>query len=306
MNTPTISVIIVTYNTGEIVLDALASVLAQSLPVELILVDNQSSDDTVELVRDQFPDVQVIVSQTNSGFGGGNNLGFQHASGDYLVLVNPDLRLGADALNTMLVYLQENPTVSIVGPRTVNADGHIALTARSVYSVFRIILTYFGLTTLLPHLLRREERAVNLHATEPQTVVWLQGSCMVMKREIFDALGGFDEGFFLYAEDVDLCYRARALGKQVIYHPQARATHLEGTTTGNFPYFRVRSYHLSPLYFFRKRGKHAQVIVLKLFFTVELLLKSTLRRLRNLVNYSERRANHARAELKVLWETWRY
>jgi len=304
----TLSVIIVTYNTGRTVLETLESINTQSgdLSTQIIVVDNQSSNDTGALIKLYYPTVHLIISDTNRGFGGGNNYGFQSTIGDFIALVNPDLRVHPKTLAMLVRYLKENSQVGIVGPRTMDVEGRISVTAHSSYSLANIVLSYFGFVSLLPTFFNRDDLKINYTTTDPQIVDWLQGACLVMPRHVFESVRGFDEAFFLYVEDVDLCHRIRAAGKQVVYHPQATATHLQGTSARNFPYFRVRGYHLSPLYLFRKRGQHGHVRILKLVFAVELLLKSSARRLYNLFKYDQLRANQAAAELKVLVESWRY
>lgn len=304
----TVSVIIVTYNTGRTILETLASLSPQrdDLTLQIIVVDNQSTDETTQLVQSHYPHVQLVISATNRGFGGGNNYGFQFSSGDYIALVNPDLRVHPSMLAALVQYLKDNPHVGVVGPRTSDANGHISITAHTGYSLIEIAFSYFGLVQRFPTIFNRRDIAINSHATEPRIVDWLQGSCLVMRREIYEAIQGFDEEFFLYVEDVDLCHRIQDTGKQVIYYPQAKATHLEGTSAKNFPYFRVRGYHLSPLYFFRKRGQHSHVRLLKFVFTMELLLKSSARLIYNLFKYDPLRARQAAAELKVLVECWWY
>jgi hypothetical protein len=303
-----VSTISVTYNSSAVILDALHSIVQQdgAVDTEIVVVDNQSADGTAVLIREHFPDAGLYVSNTNRGFGGGNNYGFQFAHGDYIAFINPDLKLQPDTLAGLVAYLKANPSAGIVGPRTLDDDGQVALTARSPYTATRITLTYLGLARLFPALLRREERRVNWHATGPETVPWLQGSCLVMPRHVFEKVEGFDENFFLYAEDVDLCRRVQDAGWQVVYHPGVQVTHVGGTSTSDFPYIRVRGYHLSPLYLFRKHNQPNRVRLLKLVFTIELLSKSLWRRLFNLMSHHPGRARQARAELKVLWECWRY
>jgi GT2 family glycosyltransferase len=304
----TVSVIIVTYNTGKTILETLESLSTQSddISTQIIVVDNQSTDETTQLIQGHYPAVNLVVSETNRGFGGGNNYGFQSSSGDFIALVNPDLRVHPSMLTMLVQYLKANPHVGVVGPQTIDADGEISVTAHADYSLTAIALSYFGLAQRFPGLFNQHDLKINHGTTQPQIVDWLQGSCLMMPREVYNTVGGFDEAFFLYVEDVDLCHRIRATGKQVVYYPQATATHLQGTSARNFPYFRVRGYHLSPLYFFRKRGQHMHVRLLKLIFTAELLFKISARRLYNLFKYDSLRASQAAAELKVLAESWRY
>lgn len=305
-----ISVLIVTYNTGATVLDCLQSVYASQLDVdselEVIVFDNGSQDDTPALVAKHYPDVKLIQVDANYGFGGGNNRAFARASGDVIALVNPDLQLAPDTLQTLATYVVQHDNVGIVGPRTLDSTGNISQTARADYTVASIAIRYSGLGAVFPRWQHGHAYDSVRTATHPTPVAWVQGSCMVMRREVYALLDGFDEDFFLYVEDADLCARASESGLQVIYHPQAEATHIGGTSTGAFHRIRVRGYHLSPLHYFRKRGRQRAVWMLKLLFTLELFAKSTLRRLRNLARYNTAQAQQAEAEMDVLLEVWRY
>lgn len=274
--------------------------------LETIVVDNASEDETVRLIREHSPTVKIIQASENRGFGGGNNLGFASASGEFVALINSDLVVEKNTLVTLVQYLQENPEVGVIAPRTLNEAGMISQTARSVYTPLYIAGNYLGVGKLSPRLENGSAYAVNLSAEQPQEVAWLQGSCLVLRHSLYAQLGGFDENFFLYVEDVDLCKRIHSQGLKVVYHPSVRVMHVGATSTGRFPFVRVRGYHLSPLYYFRKRHKPAQVRLLKLLFTIELATKSLVRRIRNLFRYDALQVSQANAEIQVLLEVWRF
>jgi N-acetylglucosaminyl-diphospho-decaprenol L-rhamnosyltransferase len=206
----------------------------------------------------------------------------------------------------MIDYLAAHPEVGIVGPRTLEADGDIAPTARARYSLLRLIAKYWGLDRLSPQLVYGKYLHLVQTAKSPFQADWLQGSCLVMQRAFYAELNGFDEDFFLFMEDADLCERAKAAGKVNVYLPDAQVMHHGSTTVSRFPLIRVRSYHQSPIHYFRKRGQTGAVWVLKWAFTLELLTKIIFRSLRNLIQQDSIVHAKQQAEWTVLRELWGY
>ena len=303
-----ISTMIVTYNTGSIVLKCIDSILSSDKAdeIEIIVVDNQSTDNTYELIREQYPQVKLIKSDKNGGFSYGNNQALRVASGEFVALINPDLEVAPDTLHTLTAYLENNPQVGIVGPRTLSAEGDVTYTARPPYNVPYIFMSYSGLGRVFPGLMYGDTYDINLVAAKPATTTWLQGSCLVCSKSLLEEIGGMDEDYFLYAEDTDLCERIRQQNLEVVYIPTTTVVHIGGTSTAKASLFRVRSYHQSPIIFFRKHNKHRMIWLLKVFFTFELLGKSLLRRLRNLLHHDKYQAEQASIEVKIWVEMWRY
>jgi GT2 family glycosyltransferase len=299
---PSISAIIVLYNSGERALGCIAALMqSQGVTLEIIAVDNASTDDTAARIRQNFPSVKLIYSAENVGFGGGCNLGAAEATGDLIALINPDLRVAPDALAILAAALPSE-SEAIVGPRTFDEDGALEITARPPYAIPGIIAKYFMLDKLDVRLAYGDAVRVCQQATEPTPVGWLQGSCLLMPATLYRRLGGFDERIFLYVEDADLGMRARDLGASSIYVPAAQVTHAGGTSTARFPLIRVRGYHLSPLIYYRNRGRSGAVRLLKAVFTLELLIKIAARTF----SRSEMQQSQRRAELQVLGEMLRY
>lgn len=302
-----ISVIVVTYNTGIIVLDCIHS-LKQSINVdlEIIIVDNNSSDDTREQIIRVHPDVKIIKNALNKGFGHANNVGVKSAKHDLIALINPDLIVMPDTLFQLGKYLITHPKVGLIAPRTFEANGKVSFTARPEYTVWYVITNYLWLGRLNPEWEYGDAYVVNFTAQEPTAVNWVQGSCMTIRRNDYLNIGGFDENYFLYVEDADICQTLREQDFEIIYLPNATATHIGGTSTASFHDIRVRGYHISPLYYFHKRNKASAVQLLKVIFTVELGLKICIRRLRNIIQHNPIQSEQAKAEFKILREIWRY
>lgn len=299
-----ISVIVVTYNTGGLIRECLGQITQASL--EVIVVDNASVDETVSIIEDEFPTVKLIKNQENLGFGVANNQGVEVAKGQYVIILNPDLIISPEAIQEMAVYLEEHAHIGIVGPCILNAEGSLSLSARPPYSVRGVLGVYFGLERLFPALIYEEYERRLTSTDAPQSVAWLQGACLMMKKSLFNTLGGFDEHFFLFAEDTDLCDRVWQGGYEVVYFPRVTAKHYESTSVSRFPYISVLHYHTSPLYYFRKRHQPLKVWLLKLGFSLELFLKmlSALIKFvrRTETSMWEKFIVHAR----VMWQVWRY
>jgi len=292
-----VSAVVVTYNAADVIAGCLGDLLDAA--DEVIVVDNASSDGTPELIRRDFPAVRLVEAGANLGYGAGNNLGVSHASGDIVAIVNPDVRLTRDALAALVAYVCDRPDAGIVGPRTVDDGGQISMSARPAYTPGRVLAVYLGLANRWPRLAYGDMPERLRTAQAPLDVDWLQGSCIVVPRRVYEALGGFDERFFLFAEDVDLCERAGQAGWRVVYLPGACVTHGGSSSVKRAHRISTRSYHTSPLHYFRKRGQRGAVWLLKAGFVVELAIKAARR------GWQGRRDSAAREEAHIYRQTIR-
>jgi GT2 family glycosyltransferase len=224
-----ISTIIVTYNSSCIIGDCLRATI-NAIPgdgSEIIVVDNASSDKTLEIVKDFKGLVKIIPSQENVGFAGGANRGISAGGGEYVLLINPDLMITSECVQGMVNFLEGHEKVGAVGVKLVYPDGR-RQPSRRRYPLLRGILAnrigmmknIFG-AEILDHYLMEDA-----NHTEPEEVEWIIGACMMFKRRALQEVGPFDDGFFLYFEDADWCYRARERGWKVFFLPQFEAVHL--------------------------------------------------------------------------------
>ena len=223
-----VSAIVVTHNAAEWVQRSLGSL--EGTGAEVIVVDNASTDGTPGLVREKFPEARVI-EQENKGFGAGNNAGMRAASGRYYLLLNPDAWLTEGALDKLVAFADEHPEAAVVGPRLLNPDGSLQRSVRGYPSPWRIATEYFFLRKLGPR-----THALNAFFGEQfdhestREAEYLFGACMLVRREAVDAVGGFDEDFFLMSEEVDWLYRFRQAGWKVLFYPGAEAYHVVGAS----------------------------------------------------------------------------
>ncbi len=241
------------WNTREIVLDCIRSIYdnTSQTEFEIILLDNASTDGTVDAVAEAFETVKLIASQDNLGFAGGNNRATELATYPNLLLLNPDTIVHPGSIDMLLQYFTANVGLGAVGPRTENPDGSLQVSAWPAPTLFREAWRMFHLDRVRP--LAEYGTAFFAADKQPQTVDVLLGACILMKTELYWELGGFDEAYFIYSEEVDLCERIRATGRRLMYCPQAVITHLGGQSTGQVADEMFLELYRNKVKFFRKR-----------------------------------------------------
>jgi GT2 family glycosyltransferase len=296
-----LSIIIVTYNSGEVVLDCLRTLTEAAQPDwEILLVDNQSSDGMIARIREAYPQVAVTINPENRGFAYANNIGLAQARGMYLALVNPDVLVSPSSFPPLLTYLKAHPQVGIVGPKTFTADGALDHSARPPLTVASVVWQFWGLNRLFPYVMMGRMLRQAETASEPFETAWVQAHCMVIRRAVYEQIGGLDDGLFLFNEEADFCERAARAGWKTVFVPQSTLVHLGSTTTSRYSYLKVLHHHISMLYFFRKYSTRGAVWLLKAAFTLELLLKWAIRRTQALAAPSAHPREKTRIYLDVL------
>jgi N-acetylglucosaminyl-diphospho-decaprenol L-rhamnosyltransferase len=225
---PDASVVVVTHNALPWIEQCLESVRE----VETILVDNGSTDGTVDVVRELFPDVQVLVRE-NLGLAAGWNAGMAVASGRFFLILNADAWLTEGSLERLVAFADEHPGAAIVGPRLSNPDGSLQRSVRGFPTLWRLATEYLFLRKLAPG-----TRALNAfyaggfahdRVLEAEAVM---GACMLVRREAVDAVGPLDEDFFLFSEETDWCFRFVRAGWKVLFFPGAECVHVGGASHG--------------------------------------------------------------------------
>jgi N-acetylglucosaminyl-diphospho-decaprenol L-rhamnosyltransferase len=223
-----VAVVVVTWNA----VDHLERCLESVGGYRTVVVDNGSTDGTVELVRRGFPQVQVI-EQANLGMGGGNNAGLRATDGRYAFLLNSDAWVVGDAIERLAEVADAHPDAAVVGPRLLNLDGTLQRSVRGDPTLWRLATEYLFLRKLAPG-----TRALNAFYgagfahDELRDVESLQGAALLVRREALDAVGLFDESFFMFSEETDWLYRFREAGWKVLFTPAAEVVHLGGASHG--------------------------------------------------------------------------
>ncbi len=274
-----LSIVIVSWNVADLLETCLQSIDATCPPeTEVIVVDSASSDETVARVRESFPKVTMLAQQTNVGFSRGTNIGLAAAQGANLLLLNPDTKLLPDAVPHMLAYLEAHPHVGIIGPRTLNPDGSVQSTRRRFPTPLLASLESTWLQPLAP---RRLLDAYYVHdAADDATVEvdWVQGSCLMARREVYVRTGGLDEGFVMYSEELDWCHRAKDAGWKVVYLGSAAIIHYGGQSSGQVLAATHIRFNQSKLRYIRKYhgwlAAQAVRFVLVLQFAAQLLIEA--------------------------------
>jgi len=232
-----LSIVIVNYNTRQLLDDCLTSILAAEAPagrMEIIVVDNASSDGSQALVREKYPTVHLVASEVNRGFSAANNLGVAVANGRTVLFLNSDTRLEPDALVKPLAYLDQHPEVGALTVRLIyptgqrDPDNH-----RGFPTPWNAICHFSGLSKLFPTNPRFNgyfQSYADMSQTHPVDVI--AGSYMLMPMALCRELGGWDETYFFYGEDIDFCYRIRQAGYQIIYYPHVEVLHYKGASSG--------------------------------------------------------------------------
>ena len=250
---PDLSIIIVNWNVRDLLRDCLRSIDVGrgALSVEVIVVDSASADDSVAMMRDQFSWVRLIPCDENVGFPRGNNIGLAEALGTHLLLLNPDTVILEDALPKMVAYLQAHSDVGALGPQLLNPDGSIQSSRRRFPTAATGFLESTWLEGLAPGVLRRYY-ALDLPDDATADVDWLTGACIMVPRAIYEEIGGLDEGYYMYSEELDWCRRIKATGRRVVYFPAAQVTHHIGKSSEQAVTARHINFQRAKLRYFRK------------------------------------------------------
>jgi N-acetylglucosaminyl-diphospho-decaprenol L-rhamnosyltransferase len=230
---PDLSVVIVNWNVSDHLRRCLESIVSRQSSVvsEIIVVDNASTDGSVEMLRAEFPQVTLIANADNRGFPAAINQGIDAAQGRYVLLLNADTEILDDALTTLVRYLDAHPDVGVVGPQLLYPDGGVQSSRRRFPTLATLFLESTWLEPLAPRSLLRRYHVLDQPDDATLGVDWIYGAAMLARRETTQQVGGMDEGFFMYSEELDWCRRIKAAGWRVVYHPAAQIVHHEGKSS---------------------------------------------------------------------------
>jgi GT2 family glycosyltransferase len=235
-NVTMVSVIIVSYSTREITLECLEKLYKSTgVDLEVIVVDNNSQDKSVEAIRKRFPKVTMIINHENTGFGRANNQGMSVSKGDKILLLNSDCFVTPTTISTLEKAMEVIPDTQVVGCRLLNVDGSIQPSYGYFPTLARVVSLMFFIDNI-PGIKRffKSIHVRDLSRYQKATEVdWVMGALVLLKRKVWENTAGFDEKYFMYGEEVEWMYRIKDAGFSIRYIPQAEATHMGGASSGN-------------------------------------------------------------------------
>ena len=254
-----LSIVIICWNDLKVIKDCLESVYRETstIPFEVIVSDNGSTDGSVDYIRQNFPTARILENGANLGFARGNNVGINVARGEYVLILNPDTIIRDRALEKLVAYSDQHPEGGAFGCRVLNPDGSYQNPARPLPTALGMLISALNLrwlgglsaafdSDLYYGWTGRTERAVGFQS----------GCCVMVRREVLDRLHGFDERFFYHFEETDLCCRIWSSGSKVLFYPGAEITHLGGQSVGRFPIrFTLETYRGRYRYFYKHFGR---------------------------------------------------
>ena len=246
-----LSIIIVNWNTRAFLQGCIESVLVNldGFENEIIVVDNASDDGSVEMIRANYPKVQLIVNPNNPGFARANNQAIRRSSGRYVLLLNPDTVMKPGSLEVLFKFLEESSRAGAAGARLLNADGSLQISAYPEPTLWREFWRLFHLDAIRPYANYPIHR---WNVKQAREVDVLMGACIMLPRRALDAAGLFDEDYFMYSEEVDLCHRLRTNGHSLHWVPEAEVIHFGGQSTQQAAEEMFLRLYQGKILFFRK------------------------------------------------------
>ncbi len=282
-----LSIIIVSWNVKELLRQCLASVESGrgALNLQVIVVDNASTDSSGEMVAAEFPWVRLLRQQKNVGFSRGNNLGLATAKGPYLLLLNPDTQIVGTALSQMVAYLDAHPTIGALGPQLLFPDGKVQSSRRR----FPTLATGFFESTWLQSVAPRSITHRYYVLDRPDDVIsqvdWVMGASLMVRRQAYEDVGPLDEGYFMYSEEMEWQRRIKNAGWKVIYYPFAQVIHHEGKSSEQVVVQRHIYFQRSKLRYYRQVHGRWAAGVLRAFLLASYALQLGLEATKGIIGH---------------------
>ena len=261
-----VSVLIVSYNVKEYVDHAIDSLMQSSIDnIEIVVIDNHSFDGTVDHIKKSYPNVNVIPNKENVGFGKAVNQAANVANGDYFLILNPDTVVQENTIDILLKYLEQNDKVGMVGPKILNSDGTLQAACKRSFPTLKVAVPkLLGLDKLFPK--SKWAGKYNLSYLDPDQISpvdAISGSCMFIRKELFQELNGFDEHFFMFGEDLDICFRIWQSGNEVHYVPKTQIVHYQGESVKSAPFDSINAFYNAMILFADKHFSTSQGFLTK-------------------------------------------
>jgi GT2 family glycosyltransferase len=294
---PRVSVVIVTYRSANEISDCLDGLLKQPVPVEIFLIDNASSDNTPDVITDyaaRFRNIHITLNQENIGLAAANNSPLGKCQGEYVLILNPDTLCRPDTLERMVNFLESNPDVGVVGPKNVYADGTPHTSFHRQWGIPHVFVW-----RVMPY--RFARMLYDRHSTyESQDLLFVSGACLLIRRSIFEQIGGYDPEYFLTVEDAcDLCIRARKTGCRVMLFPDAEVLHIGGRSGDQAPHLVIWQGYRGTVYHFLKHKGIFQALVVSFLLIISCAARVLIAAMLGVKNKRYRIV--ARRYASVLW-----
>jgi len=271
---PRVSVIIVTYRSANEISDCVESLLRQSVPVEIFLVDNASSDHTPQVIADyvaRFENIHAILNKENIGLAAANNCPLGKCQGEYVLILNPDTLCRSDTLEHMVDFLDRNLDVGVIGPKNVYADGTPHASFHRQWGILHVLMW-----RVMPY---RFVRMLydRFSSYKHQDLLFVSGACLLLRRTIFEEIGGYDPEYFLTVEDAcDLCIRAKETGCRIALLPDSEVLHIGGRSGNQAPYLVVWQGYRGTVYHFLKHKGIAQAVLVSFLLIVSSAVRTVI------------------------------
>ena len=275
-----LSISVISWNTRDLLRDCLKSIYSRApkASFEILVVDNESSDGSQEMIREKFPQIRLIENKNNLGFARANNQAIKRSSGKYELLLNPDTLVLENALEIMMDFMEKNPRVGMCGCRLLSEDGSVQPSCGRFPGLFTVFLHMTKLNYFYPgNRFSRRFMGAGLEEGEAREVDWVTGACLLVRRQAVEEIGLLDERFFMYCEDLDWCRRMKNAGWKICYLPRAKVIHYcsQSYEKGSLRIF-LEGYK-SWFIYLRKHFPRVKIGRLKLLVLLVEFMKSVLR-----------------------------
>lgn len=282
---PDVSIILLSWNVRDLLRTCLRSLPLNDPRSEVIVVDAGSADGSASLVREEFPAAQLLASTENLGYSRGNNLGLALARGRFLFVLNPDTEVLPGSLAAMCTFMDAHPRVGVLGPQLLYPDQSVQPTQRRFPSLVTAFFESTWLQPLAPRRLLAHYYAADLPVDKAHPVDWVVGAALFVRREAYEQVGGLDEGFFMYSEELDWLRRFHAAGWQCVYLPAARVVHHEAGSSAQVPAATHIRFNTSKVRYFRKYHGWLAAETLRWFLLANFAVQLALEALKGLLGH---------------------